>query len=186
MLIALEACSRYKMNKAEVLYNKAQANLKDKSYNVVGEAKAQDALKYLNKAIKLNPYSEKYYDARGCSYYHQGKYESAISDFNLALELNPEFNPSYNNRGMVYYSLGQFEKSESDYLKAIELNKEDYNVCYNLGLLYNDWKKFSQALSAYNLSIIINPAYNASYLNRELTKTMLGMYEEAVSDFDTV
>ncbi len=49
--------------------------------------KTKDALKYIDKAIRLNPHSQTMYNLRASYYYDEGAYEEAIDDCMKSLEI---------------------------------------------------------------------------------------------------
>ncbi|MBA7501460.1 hypothetical protein ES706_00030 [subsurface metagenome] len=60
------------------------------------------AIKYYNKALKLDANSAGAYNNRGEAYLHKGKYDRAIKDFDQALKLNPNLVEAMANIGDAY------------------------------------------------------------------------------------
>ncbi len=81
-----------------------------------------EALKDLNRAIKINP-------RNSIAYYNRGtingkdfqEYKLAINDFDKAIEINPSYGAAYNNRGMARLKLGKKYSACLDFKKSASL-----------------------------------------------------------------
>jgi len=81
-----------------------------------------EAIEYLNKAIRLNPFPPySYPDAMGRSYFLKGHYEKAITEFKKALQLAPMSPPIHIHLAVTYSLLGQEEEARASAEKALEL-----------------------------------------------------------------
>ncbi|MCK4388665.1 MAG: tetratricopeptide repeat protein, partial [Desulfobacterales bacterium] len=105
----------------------------------------QEAIKYYNKGIDVNPDDSCLYNDRGLAYYALRKYDKAIPEYSKAIELKPDFAEAYFNRGQAYWRKGGYNKTEfldkavSDFSKVIELNPDDMEAYYNRGLAYSSY-----------------------------------------------
>jgi tetratricopeptide (TPR) repeat protein len=88
---------------------------------LAGAGQTSEALKYYDKAIKLNPRFYAAYSNRGNAYGSIGNYKRAIGDFDRAIEINPTFADAYNNRGGAYESLGNHKQAIEDLKIASKL-----------------------------------------------------------------
>ena len=105
----------------------------------------ENAIKFYNEAIELNPNLYQAYYNRGLAYSVLRQYERAIQDYSKAIELNPNYFNAYNNRGNDYSNLKQYEKAIQDYSKAIELNPNYSAAYYNRGRAYEKLGNNSKA-----------------------------------------
>jgi len=81
-----------------------------------------EAIEYLNKAIRLNPFPPySYPGAMGRSYFLKGHYEKAITEFKKALQLAPMSPPIHIHLAVTYSLLGQEEEARASAEKALEL-----------------------------------------------------------------
>ena len=102
--------------KAEEWYNKGLEKYKSEDY--------REAIKDLNKAIKLNPSFEKAFFQRGLSKGLLKDNRGAIADFSKAIKLNPEYVDAYFWRGASKIDLGDNDGGCLDWSKAGELGDD--------------------------------------------------------------
>ena len=144
----------------------------------------QDAIKFLNKAIELNPNNFVAYNNRGNAKDELGKHEEAIKDYDKAIELDPDSSSALDHRGVAKADLGKHEEAIKDYDKAIELDP-DYSGTYNnRGIANYDLGKHEEAINDYDKAIKLDPKNAYAYNNRGIAKGALGRHEEALRDFD--
>ncbi|MGV8096636.1 MAG: tetratricopeptide repeat protein [Mangrovibacterium sp.] len=125
--------------------------------------KVDDAMKYLNLAIKQDSGNASFYFARGSLYDKIGQQDSAITAYENAIKLKPDYFDAYYNLGAIYYNQGvkqveianavpsnqqgkyEIEKNKADeyfkqaipYMeKASEVNPEDTYSLESLKTLY--------------------------------------------------
>ena len=94
-----------------------QASLCEKSGNY------DEALKYYNQAIAINPKNALAYIDRGNARSKLGDNEGAIKDFNQAIAINPKNAIAYDSRGLARKEIGDKAGAASDYSKYLELLK---------------------------------------------------------------
>lgn len=108
---------------------KAQALWKDGKYT-----EPENALRYLDLAVGLNPNDAILYNNRGLTKRDLGRYENAVEDYSRAIELYPKYAVAYNNRGVANYELAQYEKAIKDYTQAIRLDPKFVDAYFNQAL----------------------------------------------------
>lgn len=79
------------------------------SYIYAVNGQYNQAIKYNNEAIKINPYFAEAYNNRACIYIEMGFFDKAISDCNKAIELNPKIARFYVSRGSAYGAKKEYE-----------------------------------------------------------------------------
>lgn len=120
---------------AAALYKKGNEYYKRYDANVEATKKELDnALKYLNRAISINPKYGQAYFVRGHVYVGKQMYNRAIKDYTKALSIDfvAEASSSaeetksyvYLSRGMAYILNGQKEKGNSDFLIACGMGND--------------------------------------------------------------
>lgn len=104
----------YAQESADSAYQKGASYLK--------QNKLDEAIAEFNKAIELNPRSDKAYYDRGRAYSAKGDLDKALEDYTQAINCNsPEsIQSAYNNRGQIYAKKGDLDKALEDYTKGIE------------------------------------------------------------------
>jgi tetratricopeptide (TPR) repeat protein len=98
--------------------NKADALIKGDRYT-----DPKKAIKYLSKAIKLQPDYAKAYYKRGIAYDELRQYQWAIEDYNKAIRLQPDYARAYYNRGVAYLKQGKKMHGCLDTQKACSLGE---------------------------------------------------------------
>ena len=68
--------------------------------------KTEDAMKYLDMAIKQDPNNATYYFAQGTLYEKLNQEDKAIESYKNAIEKDPKFFNAYYNLGALYYNKG--------------------------------------------------------------------------------
>lgn len=159
---------------------------KSTEYSARGEmyiktGNAAKAEKYLNKAIKANPYNIEAYKSRGALYYSQSKLDEALKDFDYALDYEP-FNPNLlAAKGAVLASIGKYEESFNILADSLQLNPSNpaaLNSMAGLHYIANDFKKAEQI---YTISLQYQTTPEA-YLMRAKCYLQMGDKEKADND----
>lgn len=83
------------------------------------------AIRYLNRAISLDPSVSIYFFERGVSLGKMGRYADALRDIDRAVELNPERPAYYYGRGWVHLLADAHEEAMADFKKAAEGGNQD-------------------------------------------------------------
>ena len=95
-----------------------------------------EAVKYYQKAIKLESDFLEAFINLGVAYYQIGKYSKAIDAYEKAIILDPQSSSIYNKLGSAYIIHGRFSKALDSFKKATELEPENPVSHYNLGIAY--------------------------------------------------
>jgi tetratricopeptide (TPR) repeat protein len=96
-----------------------------------------EALDYMNKAIKLDPYNAQAYSNRGVIYFRKKDYSQAVTDFNRAIDIAPKYTHAYFIRGYAYSKIGNIERANIDWKTAAKLgHKEARDLLKKRGI---DW-----------------------------------------------
>lgn len=94
-----------------------------------------EALKYLNQALSLDPRHALAWNLTGLAQMMKGKPQDAVQSFEKCLAINPNFSEGFNNLGTAYQASGNMDKAEESYKQAFALD-ENYNASYNLAKIY--------------------------------------------------
>jgi tetratricopeptide (TPR) repeat protein len=144
----------------------------------------EQALKYAEKAISLNPSNFFGYRQRGSAYKGLNEYAKAISDYNKSIELKNDDSISYYNRGSSWHKIRDYDKALIDLNKAIELEKTDAASYVYRGTIYSDKRDYEKALADFNHALLLNKNYSYAYNNRGNIWFNLQKYDEAIKDYD--
>ena len=192
----LDYLRKYCGIETETIYNDIQGFIQNQNNYHAAEKKfylgienyvakqVDEAIKYYNKAIELNPqFAEAFYN-RGLAKADLGKPEEAIKDYDRAIKLNPLYSKAYNNRGTAKADLGKPEEAIKDYDRAIKLNPKNPNAYSNRGLTKTALGTPQEAVKDYDKAIELNPKYAEAYNHRGHAKFSLGKLEEAIKDYN--
>lgn len=132
-------------------------------YNVgifyLNNGQPDEAIKYLEKALMLQPGFDLALDGMGLAHTMKGNFEDAIKYFNQCLVANPTLTDAHNHLGSVYQELGRLPEAEEQFLAAAA--DETYHSrelpLYNLARLYYTQEKNERALEYVNRALNINP-----------------------------
>ncbi len=84
--------------------------------------KVDDAMKYLELAIKQDPENASFYFAQGSLFDKLSETEKAITSYEKAIELKDDYFDAYYNLGAIYYNKGV---KQLDVANAVPTNKPD-------------------------------------------------------------
>lgn len=165
---------------AELLYNQA------KECDFYGD----NALKYLDAAISLDPSDFKYFMGRGIAKMSTNLI-SATSDFELTIKLNPTYAEAYFMRGRVKFKSEQNEAAFVDFTRAIELYPHDYRYFENRGEARFILKDYEGAIKDYTDALHIietdrKQSYRGTnaYIYRGKAKAAIKDYNGAFDDLN--
>jgi hypothetical protein len=96
----------------------------------------EEALKYFDKSIELNPFDSLSYYNRGIIYGKSGLHDKAIEDFQEAIRLDPITAKFYNNLGVAYGISGNFQEAITSFDRAVELDPSLANAYFHRGVTY--------------------------------------------------
>ena len=125
-----------------------------------------EAEKYLNKAVQLNPNSEaknllSYVKQNGSlnilndaiSLYEQKNYQNAIAKFNEVIKKEPSNAYAYYYRGLIYDEQKQAKLAIADYLNVIKNSSEFPIANYMLAVDYDGLENYKDAYKYYKIFI---------------------------------
>lgn len=142
-----------------------------------------DAFKYLNQALALDPRHYLSYNLLGLAHMMKGHLPQAKQALLKCLELKPDFSEAHNNLGTVYQESNEAELAEAEFKKAVALD-DNYNASYNLAKMYFQQNKFDAALENVQRSLRKYPK-SVLALNLEgLIYDGLQKYETAIASFE--
>jgi tetratricopeptide (TPR) repeat protein len=97
-----------------------------------------EAKKYYEKAIKLNPKYSEAINNLGTVYYARKSYRRAISQYNKALKLTPNAASIYSNLGTAQFARKKYEEASVSYQKALALDPDVFEHRSSYGTLLQE------------------------------------------------
>ena len=96
-----------------------------------------NAIRYLNRALKISPKNTSVLNTLGTAYQHQKKYSIAMKYFKKALKIDPNDFVAYINIGVIYMELKKYEFAVANFRKAYEIDPESEIAQQNLQIAEN-------------------------------------------------
>lgn len=147
--------------------------------------RVDEALKYLDKSLSLNPRSYLAWNAVGLARSIKGDLQGSAAAFQKSLEINPAFSEAHNNLGTIYQELGFADKAEAEFRKALE----DPNYLslelphYNLARLFFTLERFDDARDEVERSLQVKPRFAMAHNLRGLILERKGDLPGAVEAY---
>ena len=111
-----------------------------------------DAIRWLNKAVELDPKNRDAWYCLGRSYYTKAMIAEARKAFLRVLELNPEDAKAENNLGLIFETRGQPAAAIEAYQKAIAWQEKSGSLSeqpyVNLGNLLSEQGQTKEAIES--------------------------------------
>jgi tetratricopeptide (TPR) repeat protein len=158
----------------EYQYQKASVSMQ---YNLVDEA-----IKYLNNALSLDPNHYKSLKLLGHIHFERKNFPEAAAAYEKCLEFQPEDSQVQNNLGHVYHKMGSPEKAEEWYKKALSIDN-NFNASFGLSQLYFEQNKLESALGFIRKSIQTNNKNFASFNLQGVILNKMKRIPEAIQSF---
>ena len=119
-----------------------------------------DAIKIINKAIKINPNYAEIYNEKANALNQLKKQEESIENYDKAIKIDPNYADAYYNKGTVLHQLNKFEPAIENYDKAIKINP-NYAAAYNnKGYALQKIKKLDESIKNFSNTLKINPNFD--------------------------
>ena len=151
----------------------------------LNEGNIEDAIRYFNKAISLNPRFDLALNSLGLAYMMIAKFQEAVRYFEKCLEVNPALTEAHNYLGVVYQEMGFIDKAEKEFRTALvdEKYKSRDLAYFNLARLYVMRERLQEALEHIENALGINKR-NIQALNlRGIIYERLNNLPEAIKSY---
>ncbi len=145
-----------------------------------------EAIKYLNRAITLDPNHYLSYNLFGLAYLIKRDFPNAVTALERCTALKPDFSEAFNNLGTALQETGQTVQAEAAFKRAFEID-QNYNASYNLAKISFERGDLTQALTyvgrslqRYDKSLL---AWNLQGLvldTMDRTDEAIGSYQQAL------
>ena len=151
----------------------------------IREFRYVDAIELFTKVLDINPGLSQGYNFRGIARRKIGEIDLAIEDYNMALHLNENYVEALNNRGVALDKKGDHDLAISDFTKAINIDSNNAHTYNNRATAYSNRGEYNLTLEDCTRAIQVDNKMADAYVNRGVAKVLLGLNDDAESDFDT-
>lgn len=164
------------VNSAKVL-NAAGGSLTAEAYKEKDENKKkamlEQALVYLDQAIKVHPTYKNAYLLIGNANYYMQAYEKAITAYGNALKIDPDFKDAFANQAIALRDAGKYagekendlQKAETYLAKSYQMTPNDGETLRLLGVLNGMKGNHSEAIKYFGKVLELDKNNAGAYLN---------------------
>ena len=138
------------------------------------------AIKYYNKAIKLEPNNFEIINNLGKSQIALESFDVAIRNFKKAIKINNKNYDAYFNLGIIFHKKNLLDQSIVNYNQAIKLQSNFAEAHYNLGLVFSDQGKNKDAIDSFQRTLNINNKHFKALNSLGIKYINLNKFDEAV------
>lgn len=179
------------INSAKVL-NAAGGALTTNAFEEKDEVKRSkmlnEAIGYLQKAVKIHPGYKNAYLIMGNAYYFLGQYEQAIEAYGHALTIDPNFQDAFKNQAIVLRDAGKYAgeqqndliKAETYLMRSYQMAPQDVETLRLLGVLNGIQGNHRKASEFFAKVVEFEPGNADAYLN--LSKALHNAGDEINAD----
>lgn len=146
-------------------------------YNMVDEA-----FKYLDVALSLNPRHAPSLNLQGLAFLMKGRVPEAVNSLERCLTVDPVFSEAWNNLAAAYDQHNQKEKAAEAWTKAFDLDG-NYNAAYNLAKNGYENSRFEAALDWIKKAILKFPKSKMAFNLQGLIFDSLERPTEAIDSY---
>jgi tetratricopeptide (TPR) repeat protein len=134
--------------------------------NIATKEKLYDqAIRYYNEALEIDPKFAQAYNNLGIVYWKAGEYKRAQDALNKALNSDPDFVDAYFNRSNVLIELGNYQQSLKD-LKSIEnVYRPEEAIHFSKGLAFFGLKEYDSAAISFEKALRQDSTNVENYVN---------------------
>jgi Flp pilus assembly protein TadD len=117
----------------------------------------QDAIKHLEKAVRLVPYDYQSRNNLGIVYGRSDEPEKALKEFSTAMQLRPDDDTIKINLSVFYQRHKEYKKAEDVLQYLLSKSPQNANLHFRLGLIYRDAGRNEEAVSEFLRSVEFAP-----------------------------
>jgi tetratricopeptide (TPR) repeat protein len=167
---------------------KAQDNERDPGYQVkkaeisMKYGLMNEAIKYLNQALSLDPTYYQAYYLLGVVFYRGQRFEEAASAFQSCLGVKPDYSDAHSGLASVYEEMGLLEKAEEEFKDAYAIGSS-HDACLQLAEIYFKQDKMTLALDYAQEAILKNDQSADAYNLEGVILNQNGDYAKAIVSF---
>lgn len=161
------------------------------------DGNVEQAIKYYDKAVALNPDNMDAYEARGAAYFFKGDYEKATADFSKAINANPNNSDLYTAYAAAAAALKDYDNALKALEMAQQINPSKPEIFFSRGNIYYVMghydlavNEFSNLLEMYTANEVLNARAAAliklgqtQAAKQDLLEARSGKYPDTLSEY---
>jgi len=122
------------------------------------------AIKYLNKFLDKNPFSEVAWHQLGRQYFELENYQEALKAFDYTVLIDENFIGGYLEKAKTLERLKEYEKAIANYLITIELDDPTAYVYIRIGECYEELEVMDTAIKYYKNAVHEDPLLDRGWV----------------------
>ncbi|MCX6678341.1 MAG: tetratricopeptide repeat protein [Methanothrix sp.] len=131
----------------------------NKGVTVFRQGEYDEATRYFDEAIRLDPnYAIAWYD-KGASLYRLHRYDEALQAYDEAIKLDPSNVNAWYNKGATLDKQGKLDEAIRAYDEAIRLDPNNADIWYDKAIALGALGRNSESMQASNEAIKLDPNY---------------------------
>jgi tetratricopeptide (TPR) repeat protein len=130
----------------------------EKAVKAESDGRWDEAMRYYQQAIALQPTLPEAHNNLGHLYARQHQLAAAIEEFHAAVAAKPDYAIARNNLGSTYLMTGQEPLAVQEFLAALRLDRDYATPYYNLASVYARRGDVSQAMAFLRKAMALEPA----------------------------
>ncbi len=141
-----------------------------------------EAVRYANQAISLDPEFAMAYNLLGTAYFNKRNFPESVSAYGKAAELDPKSAEIQTNLGLACVEAGETDRAEAALRTSFGI-EDAALTAYYLGRLLFNLKRYEEALEYTRISLQKDSNSADSYNLKGVILNQLGRYKEAAGSF---
>ncbi|GAB2518998.1 tetratricopeptide repeat-containing sulfotransferase family protein [Microbulbifer agarilyticus] len=151
----------------------------------VNSGRPDEAVSFINKALKIRPQDPQALGNLGLAYQKTGQLERAEKSLRGALNLNAENPPVWNNLGNVFKDTGRFQESVKCFEEALKRNP-NFALCWsNLAQAFVELDQLTNAKRAVDRALQLDSTLAEAHYNHGEISRRLSHFSEAAQAYNT-
>jgi tetratricopeptide (TPR) repeat protein len=144
------------------------------------EGSPQDAIRYLETALEIDPQNLKYLYTIGDFYYEQNYLDQGIKIFENIIKIQPDDCNGYYNLANCLQKQKKYDQAILNFQKVLELDDKNINAIYNLGNVLIDIKRYEYAMQCFTKVNELQPNSDDTLNNLGFIQLEFGYHEKAL------
>ena len=148
--------------------------------------KHEEAIRYFEKALEIDPKCEMAWSGKGASLDSLGMISDALTCYDKALEIDPRLIYVWNNKGVSLARLSKWDQALKCYEKALEIDPKFFVAWANKADVLERLGRADEAIMCYDRALEIDPEHVPALLGKANFLYNLGRFKDAMACFDKV
>ena len=129
-----------------------------------------EAIRYLSRALEIEPYNEAIHNNIAAAYLMVGNYEKALHHCQEAITINPESFKAINTKGMILNKLGRLQEAADCFQQVITIKPDSLEAMMNLAKTMEQQRRYAKAVEVLRNAVAVNPTDKEAhyYLGKNL------------------